>query len=251
MFNPFSLEGKTILVTGASSGLGQGIAIQCSKLGAKVVLNGRNKERLNETLLQMEGEGHIVVVADIATQEGLDKIIAEIPEVDGYVNSAGITSTTPLKKINMEHMSHLFNVNASAPIALTARLIKNKKLKKQSSIVLMGSINGCCIGNAGSSAYAASKGAISGFVKAASLELAARGTRVNSISPGTVPTNMLKEEAKVCTLDELIEQMEPFYPLKRLGNVEDIANGTVYLLSDASCWVTGQNLVIDGGYVVA
>ncbi len=251
MFNPFSLEGKTILVTGASSGLGQGIAIQCSKLGAKVVLNGRNLERLNETLSQMEGEGHMVLPADIATQEGIDKIIAEIPDLDGYVNSAGITSMTPLKKISMEHMANLFNVNASVPIVLTALLIKNKKLKKQSSIVLMGSINGCCIGNAGSSAYAASKGAISGFVKAASLELAARGTRVNSISPGTVPTNMLKEEAKMCTLEELIEQMVPFYPLKRLGNVEDLANGAVYLLSDASCWVTGQNLVIDGGYTAA
>ena len=248
MANPFSLEGKTILVTGASSGLGQGIAIQCSKMGAKVVLNGRNEDRLNETLSQMEGEGHIVIATDLSTQDGLDKIAAEVPELDGYVNSAGITSMTPLKKISMEHMAHLFNVNATAPIALTALLVKNKKLKKQSSIVLMGSINGCCIGNAGSSAYAASKGAISGFVKAASLELASRGTRVNSISPGTVPTNMLKEEAKMCSLEELIEQMVPYYPLKRLGNVEDLANGAVYLLSDASCWVTGQNLVIDGGY---
>ena len=251
MSNPFSLEGKTILVTGASSGLGQGIAIQCSKMGAKVVLNGRNEERLKETLAQMEGEEHVILSADIATQEGLEKVIAEIPEIDGYVNSAGITSMTPLKNIGRDHMTELFNVNAVAPITLTALLVKKKKLKKQSSIVLIGSVNGCCIGNAGSSAYAASKGAILGYVKAASLELASRGTRVNCISPGTVPTNMLREEAKMCTLEELIEQMVPFYPMKRLGKEEDIANGAVYLLSDASCWVTGQNLVIDGGYSAA
>lgn len=248
MSNPFSLEGKTILVTGASSGLGKGIAIQCSKMGAKVVLNGRNEERLKETLSQMEGEGHVLLPADIGTQEGIEKVIAEVPEIDGYVNCAGITSMTPLKNISRDHMTELFNVNAVAPITLTALLVKKKKLKKQSSVVLIGSVNGCCVGNAGSSAYAASKGAILGYVKAASLELASRGTRVNCISPGSVPTNMLKEEAKMCSMDELIEQMVPFYPMKRLGKEEDIANGAVYLLSDASCWVTGQNIVIDGGY---
>ena len=248
MSNPFSLEGKTILVTGASSGLGKGIAIQCSKMGAKVVLNGRNEERLKETLSQMEGEGHVLLPADIGTQEGIEKVIAEVPEIDGYVNCAGITSMTPLKNISRDHMTELFNVNAVAPITLTALLVKKKKLKKQSSVVLIGSVNGCCVGKAGSSAYAASKGAILGYVKAASLELASRGTRVNCISPGSVPTNMLKEEAKMCSMDELIEQMVPFYPMKRLGKEEDIANGAVYLLSDAPCWVTGQNIVIDGGY---
>lgn len=248
MVNPFSLEGKTILVTGASSGLGRGIAIQCSNMGARVVLNGRNEERLRETLSLMQGDNHVVITADIATQEGLDTLLAEIPEIDGYVNSAGITSMTPLKNINREHMATLFNVNAVAPITLTALLVKKKKLNKQSSVVLIGSINGCNIGNAGSSAYAASKGAILGYVKAASLELASRGTRVNCISPGSVPTNMLKSEARVCSFDELVEQMIQFYPLQRLGKEEDIANAAIYLLSDASCWVTGQNFVIDGGY---
>ena len=251
MHNPFSLEGKTILVTGASSGIGQRIAIQCSNMGANVILNGRSEERLRETLAQMDGKGHMILPVDIAIQAGIERVIAEIPDVDGYVNSAGISSITPLKNISRDHMTELFNVNAVIPISLTALLVKKKKLKKQSSVVLIGSVNGCCIGNAGSSAYAASKGAILGFVKSASLELAARGTRVNCISPGTVPTNMLKEEAKMCTLEELIEQMIPFYPMKRLGKEEDIANGAIYLLSDASCWVTGQNLVIDGGYTAA
>ena len=251
MFNPFSLEGKTILVTGASSGLGQGIAIQCSKMGAKVIINGRNEQRLQETLSQMEGVDHLVVKADIATQEGLEKVAAAVPELDGYVNSAGIPSLIPLKNISREYMENILNVNTIAPITLSALLVKKKKLLKNSSIVIIGSINGCCIGNAGSSPYSATKGALQGYVKAAALELAARGTRINLISPGLVPTKMLGMTEEMYTQKQLEEQMIPFYPMKRLGMVDDIANGAVYLLSDASSWVTGQNLVIDGGYTIA
>ncbi len=251
MFNPFSLEGKTILVTGASSGLGQGIAIQCSKMGARVVINGRNEVRLQETLSQMEGKGHLVLNADIATQEGIEKVVAEVPELDGYVNSAGIPSLIPLKNITRDYMENILNVNTIAPITLTALLIKKKKLTKKASIVIIGSINGCCIGNAGSAPYSATKGALSGFIKAAALELAARGTRLNSISPGLVPTKMLGMTEEMYTQKQLEEQMIPYYPMKRLGVVDDIANGAVYLLSDASNWVTGQNLVIDGGYTIA
>jgi NAD(P)-dependent dehydrogenase (short-subunit alcohol dehydrogenase family) len=251
MFNPFSLEGKTILVTGASSGLGQGIAIQCSKMGARVVLNGRNAERLQETLSQMEGENHLVVSADIATQEGIEKVALEVPELDGYVNSAGIPSLIPLKNISRVYMENILSVNTIAPITLTALLVKKKKLKTKSSVVIIGSINGCCIGNAGSAPYSASKGALSGFIKAAALELAGRGTRINTISPGLVPTSMLGMTEEMYTREQLEEQMAPNYPMKRLGVVDDIANGAVYLLSDASSWVTGQNLVIDGGYTIA
>ena len=251
MFNPFSLEGKTILVTGASSGLGQGIAIQCSKMGAKVIINGRNELRLQETLSQMEGEGHLMVNADIATQEGIEKVTSEIPVLDGYVNSAGIPSLIPFKNISRDYMENILNVNTIAPITLSALLVKKKKLSKKSSIVIIGSINGCCIGNAGSSPYSATKGALSGYVKAAALELAARGTRINLISPGLVPTKMLGMTEEMYTREQLEQQMSPYYPMKRLGKVEDIANGAVYLLSDAASWVTGQNLVIDGGYTVA
>lgn len=251
MFNPFSLEGKTILVTGASSGLGRGIAIQCSKMGARVVINGRNEERLQETLLQMEGESHVTVIADIATQEGIDKVAHEVSELDGYVNSAGIPSLISLKNISRDYMENILSVNTIAPITLTALLIKKKKLKKKSSVVIIGSINGCCIGNVGSAPYSASKGALSGFIKASALELAGRGTRINAISPGLVPTSMLGMTEEMYTRAELEEQMALKYPMKRLGEVSDIANGAVYLLSDASSWVTGQNLVIDGGYTIA
>ena len=250
MFNPFSLEGKTILVTGASSGLGRGIAIQCSKMGAKLIINGRNVERLQETISLMEGEGHLAICADIATQEGIEKIATDVPKLDGYVNSAGIPSLISLKNISREYMDNILNVNTIAPITLTALLLKKKKLVKKSSIVIIGSINGCCIGNAGSSPYSASKGALSGFIKAAALELAPRGTRINTISPGLVPTSILGQTEQMYTSQQLEEIMKPDYPLNRLGEIDDIANGAVYLLSDASEWVTGINLIIDGGYTI-
>lgn len=251
MFNPFSLEGKTILVTGASSGLGRGIAIQCSKMGANVVINGRNEDRLQETLSQMEGDSHHIINADIATKDGIDRVVAKTPVLDGYVNSAGIPSLIPLKNISREYMENILNVNTIAPITLISLLVKKKKLVKKSSIVIIGSINGCCIGNAGSSPYSATKGALTGFVKAAALELASRGTRINIISPGLVPTKMLGMTEEMYTREQLEEQMSPLYPMKRLGEVDDIANGAVYLLSDASSWITGQNLIIDGGYTIA
>lgn len=251
MFNPFSLEGKTILVTGASSGLGQGIAIQCSKMGAKVIVNGRNEQRLAETLSKMEGEGHVVLSVDISTQEGVGKVVNEVPQLDGYVNSAGIPGVLPIRNISRDYLTDIININAVTPMSLISQLVKRKKLQKNASIVLIASINGCCIGYAGSAPYAASKGAIGGYIKSAALELAARGIRLNSISPGVVPTSMMDKDDKLYSSEQIEEQMLKDYPMKRLGVLDDISNGAVYLLSDASSWVTGINLVIDGGYTLA
>ena len=251
MINPFSLEGKTILVTGASSGIGRGIAIQCSKMGAKVVINGRNETRLKETLDAMEGDGHLVIAADLATQEGIDKVIEEVPVLDGYVHSAGIPTITAVKNIDRALMENMLNVNTIAPITMTSLLVKKKKLQKKSSIILIASISGVCIGNTGEAPYSATKGALSGFIKTAALELAARGTRINTICPALVPTSILEMSDKMFSKEQLIETMGPRYPMKRFGTPEDIANGAIYLLSDASSWVTGINLVIDGGYTLA
>lgn len=251
MINPFSLEGKCILVTGASSGIGRGIAIQCSKMGARVVINGRNEKRLQETLSQMEGEGHVVINADLATQEGIDKVVSEIPMLDGYVHSAGIPTITPVKNIDRELMEKMLNVNTIAPIAMTSLLVKKKKLQKKGSIVFISSISGVCIGNTGEAPYSATKGALSGYIKTAAIELAARGTRINAICPGLVPTSILELSDTLFSKEQLVETMGPRYPMKRFGTPEDIANGAIYLLSDASSWVTGINLVIDGGYTLS
>ena len=250
MYNPFSLEGKTVLVTGASSGIGRGIAVECSKMGAKVVINGRNKERLQKTFDQLEGEGHIQIVADLSVQEDIERLANEVPELNGFVNSAGIPKICPVKRIDRQTLEEIMNVNAFGPILLTSQLLRKKKLKKKSSIVLIASISGVCMANTGEGPYAATKAALAGYTKTAAFELAAQGTRVNTICPGLVPTEILTLSNEMFSEDQLKETMYGRYPLKRVGTPEDIANGAIYLLSDASSWVTGINLVIDGGYTV-
>ena len=250
MYNPFSLEGKTVLVTGASSGIGRGIAVECSKMGAKVVINGRNKERLQKTFDQLEGEGHIQIVADLSKQEDIERLADTVPELNGFVNSAGIPKICPVKRIDRQTLEEIMNVNAFGPILLTSQLLRKKKLQKKSSIVLIASISGVCMANTGEGPYAATKAALAGYTKTAAFELAAQGTRVNAICPGLVPTEILTLSNEMFSEDQLKETMYGRYPLKRVGTPEDIANGAIYLLSDASSWVTGINLVIDGGYTV-
>lgn len=250
MYNPFSLEGKTVLVTGASSGIGRGIAVECSKMGAKVVINGRNKERLQKTFDQLEGEEHIQIVADLSIQEDIERLANEVPELNGFVNSAGIPKICPVKRIDRQTLEEIMNVNAFGPILLTSQLLRKKKLQKKSSIVLIASISGVCMANTGEGPYAATKAALAGYTKTAAFELAAQGTRVNTICPGLVPTEILTLSNEMFSEDQLKETMYGRYPLKRVGTPEDIANGAIYLLSDASSWVTGINLVIDGGYTV-
>lgn len=251
MYNPFSLKDKTILVTGASSGIGRGIAVECSKMGARMVITGRNLERLNETLEALEGEGHLAITADMSSQVDIERLVAETLELDGCVHSAGIPKISPVKFIDRDLLEEIMNVNTVAPILLTSLLLKKKKMKKKASIVFISSISGVCIANVGESPYSATKGAISGFVKGAAFELAASGTRVNSINPGLVLTPILELSNSVFSEEQLKETMYGRYPLKRVGTPEDVAYAAIYLLSEASSWVTGINLVVDGGYTLA
>ena len=251
MYNPFSLEGKTILVTGASSGIGRGIAVECSKMGAKIVITGRNIERLQETFDFLEGNGHVQISADLSKQEEIEMLVSSTPDLKGCVHCAGIPKICAVKFINRDTIEDIFNVNTIAPILLTSLLIKKKKLLSKSSIVFISSISGVFVANTGESPYSATKGAISGFVKGAAFELAAQGTRVNSINPGLVPTNILKLSNTVFSPEQLEETMFKRYPLKRVGTPEDIAYAAIYLLSEASNWVTGVNLLVDGGYTLA
>jgi len=248
--NPFSLEGKTVLVTGASSGIGRGIAVECSKMGAKLVLNGRNAERLQETLDMMDGDGHQIVPADISKQEGIDRLISELPSLDGCVLCAGIPQVCPVKYFKRADLEEIFSVNAFAPMMITSSLVKTKKIHKGSSVVLVESVSGVVVGTKGDVSYNASKAALNGFLKGAALELAGQGVRINAINPGLVPTNILNLTNQVFAESHHTDIMMDSYPLKRYGTPEDIAYGAIYLLSDASSWVTGTNLVIDGGYLL-
>lgn len=248
--NPFSLEGKTILVTGASSGIGRGIAIECSKMGAKVVLNARNEERLKETLSMMGSENHQMIIADIASQDEIDRLVAELPVLDGCVLCAGIPQVCPVKHFKRQDIEDIFSVNTFAPIMITSSLVKKKKIHKGSSVVLVESISGVFVGTKGDVSYNASKAALNGFLKGAALELAGQGIRINAINPGLVPTNILNLTNELFAENHHTDIMVESYPLKRYGKPEDIAYGAIYLLSDASSWVTGTNMVIDGGYLL-
>ena len=247
MYNPFSLEGKTILVTGASSGIGQGVAIACSKMGASIVLNGRNQERLQNTLSQLEGEGHLIIASDLAEQCGIDNLVATCPAINGVVHCAGIPKICPVKRLKRDLFLEIINTNELAPILLTAGLLKNGKLLKKSSIVFIASTAGIfTAGSVGDADYSATKGALSGFAMTAANELGPQGIRVNTICPAVVETPILKQSLSLMTEEELRSKLDR-YPLKCFGKPEDVAYGVIYLLSEASSWVTGINLAIDGG----
>jgi len=244
-FNPYSLENKTILVTGASSGIGKATAIACSKMGAKVVITGRNAERLQETFQELEGDGHQQITAELTNEDDLKRLVEEVPLLDGLVNNAGIGSKTPIIFIKQSALQNILDVNTIAPIMLTKMLLKKKKLQKGASMVLTSSISGVCSVDIGNTLYSVSKSAIDGFMKNAAKELAEKGIRVNSVNPGMVDTpindysNVSEEQMQADLLR---------YPLKRHGTPEEIAYAIIYLLSDAAAWITGTALKIDGGY---
>lgn len=244
-YNPFSLEGKTILVTGASSGIGRSTAIECSKAGAKVVLTARNEARLKETLSMLIGEGHSYIVADLSNEEQMDRLVAEMPIIDGLVNNAGFNVMQLVPFIKDEDLIKVMRVNLEAPILLTHKVVKKKKIAKESSIVFTSSIAGKGVCSAGNSLYSASKGGLTAFMKNAALELASKKIRCNAVLPGMVETPL--KEGKSNITEEQWEINRQLYPLKRFGNPEDVAYAIIYLLSNASAWMTGSELVIDGG----
>ena len=243
-YNPFSLEGKTILVTGASSGIGHATAIECSKMGAKLIVTGRNEERLQQTLDALSGDGHQQIAIDISTKEGVSKLIESVPNVDGMFNNAGVSTTKPIGFITEDEIDRIFDINVKAPILLTNMMVKKKKINKGGSIVFTSSI-GKYVVTPGNNLYAASKGALSSFMKGAAVELASKRIRCNTILPGMIETPIMKGKGSIS--EEQWELNKQKYALKRFGTPEEVAWLAIYLFSDASQFVTGSELVIDGG----
>lgn len=243
-YNPFSLKGKTILVTGASSGIGKETAIQCSKMGATLVLNGRNEERLTDTLNQCEGEGHTMILGDLTIQEDIEQLVSAVPSLDGVVLCAGKGLTLPFNFSTREKFDSIFNVNFFSPVETLRLLSKKKKLNNESSVVFIVSIGGTQRFSVGNSIYGSSKAALKSMVNFCAQELCGRMIRVNGICPGMVETPLI--HGGTLATNQLAEDMAK-YPLKRYGRPEDIAYGAIYLLSNASSWLTGQSIVIDGG----
>ena len=242
-FNPFSLEDKVILVTGASSGIGRGIAVTCSKMGATVIINGRNMAKLQETSSQMESESAIIKIGDLTDSTSLTSLVSELPKLDGVVHCAGIGQRIPCKDLQIDNVNQVMEVNFNAPVLLQAELLRQKKINKSASIVFVASIASWSP-SFGNSIYSASKGAIISYANCLALELAPRKIRVNCISPAMVWTELVFKDG---IDEEQLKEDEQKYPLKRYGQPEDIANLAVYMLSDASTWMTGSNIKISGG----
>ena len=247
LVNPFSLEGRTVLVTGASSGIGRTTAIECSQMGANVIITGRDQARLDEVFNELEGKCHQAVIADLTLEEQLQGLLGQLPVVDGVVLCAGQGTVVPFKMADRKKQDPIFEINYFAPVELLRQLLKKKKLANGASVVFVSSIGGVDSITIGNSIYGASKAALNSAMRFCALELAPKKIRVNSVCPGMVNTKLIKGGA---VSEEQHQADMQKYPLKRYGEPEDVANGIIYLLSNASSWVTGHSLVIDGGYTL-
>lgn len=250
METPFSLEGKTIVITGASSGIGRQCAIDCAGMGANVVLVARNEERLQETLSLMEGEEHVVFAHDLTQLSELpllaNNIVAKTGRINGMIHSAGISTVLPLKLLDETTMERFFRTNVYATIQLTRAFCNVKNFDKDGgSVIFMSSIM-ACVGENAKSVYSMTKGALLSGMRSLSVEYAKKHIRFNCISPGAIETPINAEQPYMKDPD-IRAKYEAKYPLG-FGKPSDISHACIYLLSDASRWVTGQNFVIDGGY---
>lgn len=245
MTSAFSLEGKTILVTGASSGIGRQISISCSQAGAQIVALGRDAHRLDATLNSMCGLGHRGIQLDLVDEAAIKSTVPAIGKVDGIVHAAGISMLAPLRLASRTHIESQLAANLIGPMLLTQQLLLKNAIQQGGSLVFISSIS-AHIGVHGVSSYSASKGAIEAMARSLSMEVAKKGIRVNCLAPGLVQTPMF--EAALSTTGGLDETIKS-YPLG-LGQPEDVANAAIFLLSAASRWITGTTLILDGGHTV-
>lgn len=241
---PFSLKDKTILITGASSGIGRATAVLCAQMGATVVVSGRNEHRLKETFEMLEGEGHQIFMADLSEEVHISELVKTLPTINGIFHSAGIVKPFPVQFIGEKQISEMFRINYNAPVILTSKILKNKKMEKGGSIVFMSSISSDFT-HKGGALYAGTKAAINVFSKTVAIEFASKKIRSNCILAAMVKTPLF-DQAEQAITKEMMDKHGEEYPLG-FGEPEDIASAAVFLLSDASKWITGTNLLMDGG----
>lgn len=248
-YNPYSLEGKTILVTGGAGGIGSEVGRVCSKLGARIILTDIREDALQTALsllVNVDGGEHMAIKADLTNADELNALVEQIPEIDGFVCNAGVMKLVLTQFITEIELTRIQSINLNAPILLTKALLKKKKVKKRGSIVFTASAAGVYRVSMGNAIYATTKCGIDAFMRTVALECGPRGIRCNSVNPGMVETALIDgftEEQK--------EKEMQNYPLRRFAKPEDIALGVAYLLSDASSFVTGTALKIDGGMTLS
>jgi short-subunit dehydrogenase len=251
MLDAFSLNGKTIIITGASSGIGRQCAILASQLGARVILAARNLEKLEYTKSLMErSDEHFICVMDLMNFEQVENIVSKtvqpLGKINGIIHAAGISTTLPLRNCTHTKMDDYFNTNVYGSVNLSRLLTKPVFLTENgSSIVFITSVMGV-VGEVGKTIYSLTKGALIAGTKSMALELAPKKIRVNCVSPGVVITPMSNNA--VYSQDETsLEKIKSNHPLG-FGNPNDVAYACLFLMSDASRWITGSNMIVDGGY---
>lgn len=245
-FNPFSLEGKTILITGAGSGIGRSVSINASRLGATVIMVDINKEALSQSLALLDGQNrnHQIKVVDLNSEEAIKSLVEEVASIDGLVNNAGIPNTKPLQFISSEDFDHVIGLNTKSPLLLTNLLFKKKRLNKGASIVFTSSLAGLYTFTPANGLYSMTKAALTSYSRSCAVEFASRGIRSNCVNPSMVNTHL--KDSLAFSQEEFEKDIQK-YPLKRYAEPEEIANAIIFLLSDASSYITGHTLLVDGG----
>lgn len=249
MINPLDLSAKKVLVTGASSGIGRATAIHLSKLGAQVILVSRNEKKLHATLSQMKGDHHSIYAFDLKKIDQIEGqieiIVNQQGKLNGLVHCAGIGDMRPLQMTKYDFIHDMMLLNFYAFIELCRVIAKKNNHAESSSFIAISSATSHK-GEKSKVAYCASKGALDSAIRAMAKELAAKNIRVNSIVPGFIKTEMVDAYIEAVGSDAFNKNVLANQYLG-LGDPVDIANAAAYLLSDASKFVTGTGLIIDGG----
>lgn len=241
-----NLENKTFLITGASSGIGEATALLCDSLGARLILTGRNEERLKQTQLRLK-KPCLIIPADLSKTEDVARLVADIGPIDGLVHAAGIVKPVPVKYLKTKNINEIFDINFNSAVLLCSELSANKKINRSASMVFISSVSAHhpYIGGA---MYGASKAALEAYSRSLALELAGKGIRANVIAPALVRTAIFQQTELASSEDEF-KKHQAQYPLG-FGEPEDVANCIAFLLSSASRWITGTTIKMDGGLLL-
>lgn len=241
---PFELTGKTILITGASSGIGKEAAIMLSGNGASLIITGRNPDRLSQTFSLLKPGNHRSVVADLTESGAIDRFVADMPVMDGIVHCAGIVGPLPVKFITQTEIDRMFQINYHVPVNLTSALLRKKRLNEPSSLLFMSTI---ATRNPyfGGALYSGAKAALEAYARTLALEMVNRGIRANFLQAGLVDTPMIVSPSENNMQQEALDRYLRRYPLG-IGKTSDVGGAILFFMSDMSRWITGTSLILGG-----